>query len=236
MGLYDIAKVIYSPVKTFERLKKLKPSFIDGLLFFLFTYTFSLIFNYAILSGLNVSYGLEIIIPFAMGIPAVLFLSSPGVMGFILSMVLGLIEVLIISFLFHIFAKYINKGVGNFTTLFTLISLSQIVTIFPIMITPLIGLMSGFGYGFGYLGLSFIIGIFGYLFVTIVWRYLLYGFSLGITHRISQGAVIVTFVIAFIIFFLIYPLIAMWFVQQVPMGVLEIGRFGTLAAVETGIR
>lgn len=236
MGLGDTARTIYSPIATFERIRGLKPSFVDGLLFFLFVYTFSLGFNYAVLSAINVRYGLEMIIPFTIGIPAVLFLSSPGIMGFVLSMSLAFIEVLLLSLLFHGFSKYVNKGVGAFTTLFTLMSLSQIVTIFPVLISPLFGLISGFAYGFGFLNIFFMIGVLGYIVVTIFWRYLLYGFAIGVTHRIPEWSIVTSFILTFIAFFLIYPLIAIWFVKQVPTELLEIGRFGMLAAVETGIR
>ncbi len=230
MNLADILKTIYSPLQTFTKIGESKVSFLDGLLFFVFIYTLVLGFSYALLS--ISTYGFEFIIPFLIGIPPILFLSSVSVMGYILSLILGFIEVLFLSILLHGFSKYVNKGKGTFNSVFTCVSLSQIVNIFPLLIIPLITLLS---HTRSLYGLIFGIGMFGYLGLTIFWKYLLYAYSIMSTHKLKVSSVIISIILTLVAYLLVFPLISMWFVQAVPSSVLEIGYFG-LPRIETGIR
>lgn len=87
----------------------------------------------------------------------------------------------------------------------------------------------------GFLSISFFIGLVGYMIITVIWKYLLYGYSIGIIQGLSQDKTIVTFFLAYIIFMIVMPFIEVWFVKEIPAPILELGYLGA-PAVKTGLR
>lgn len=238
MNLKEIINVIISPSRTFERIKNEKYSFWEVLLTFFFIYSLSLFVSYLVLVSVSESFGEAILryaLPFSIGIPSALFLSTPSVVSFFLSLLLASVEVLILSSLFYLIPRFIYKVNISFNPFFLSIVLSQIVSFFPLLVMPLIEKAPSVFIGLGFPAISFLVGVAGYMIVTIIWKYILYGYSLGIIQGLSQDKAIVTFFLAYIVFMIIIPFIEVWFVKGIPSPILELGYFGA-PAVETGLR
>ena len=238
MDLKEIINVIISPTQTFRRIKGEKYSFWEVFLVFLFIYSFLLFASYLVLVTVSESSAeaiLRYLLPFSIGIPSALFLSAPSVASFFLSLLLASVEILILSSLFYLFPRYIYKVNVPFNPFFLAIALSQIVSLFPLLIMPLVERAPSLFTEASFLPISFFLGVAGYMIVTIIWKYLLYGYSLGIIQGLSQDKAIVTFFLAYIVFLIIIPFIEVWFVKEIPAPILEFGYFGA-PAVKTGLR
>jgi hypothetical protein len=218
MGIGDIARVISSPVQTFSNIEKSKPSFLDGFLFFVFVQTFVLGFFYVFLSVIGENYWVGSLIPILIGVSPLPLLSYPGIGSYLISMALAFVEIIILSLAFHGVSKYVHKGSGSFSTIFTLLSISQIVSIFPILILPFINLSP--------VASMLMVPLFGYILMTIIWKYLLYGFSIGTTYKISDAKIVVALILSFLVFFMVYPLITAALFTQVSTEIMRMGTFG----------
>jgi hypothetical protein len=219
MGIGDVFRAIHSPVETFSRIVESNPSLFDGLLFFIFVQTFVLGFCYMFMSVMPENYGMGSIIIMLIGTSPLPFLSSPGLVSYLISMFLSFVEILILSLVFHGFSKFVNKSPGSFSSIFTLLSISQIVSIFPVLIIPLTNISYT-------MSQVFVVPMFGYIFVTTFWKYLLYGISVRTNYRLPEIKVAIAFILSFLVFFLLYPLVAAVFLSQIGQGVLDIGTFG----------
>jgi len=229
VGLGDIFRVIYSPIETFSRIEKSRSSFFDGFLFFVFVQTFILGFYYVFLSMMGDNYWMGGIISMVISVSPIPFLSSPGIMSYLVSMILAFVEIIILAAVFHGVSKFVHKSTGSFSTTFTLLSISQIVTIFPVLILP----FASFSYGIVEM---MIVPLFGYIIMTVFWKYLLYGFTIGTSYKTGDANIVVTMILAFLIFFLVYPWIlrvVLWTVARPE--ILNIGTFGLKSvSVPTG--
>jgi hypothetical protein len=218
MGIGNIFRAIHSPMQTFSEIEKSKPSFFDGLLFFVFVQTFILGFYYVFLSVAAENYWMGGFITLLIGIGPLPFLNSPGIVSYLISMGLAFIEIFILSLAFHGVSKYVHKGSGSFSTTFTLLSISQIVSIFPILILPFTNM--------SYIMSMLMVPLLGYITMTIIWKYLLYGFSIGITYKLSDAKIVITLILSFLVFFMVYPLICALIFTWLPREVMEAGSFG----------
>jgi len=225
MGLDYIHDTVFSPVKTFYKIKSERPVLLDSLLMFCFMHILLLGVSYLVMSLIRL-YNTEYLSWF-IGLPSMLFLAEPGFSSFILSVGFALIEILTLTGIIHIISEKAGSR-GSFSSLVMMFSLTQVVSIISVIsfvslqkiveVGPSIYVLPFF---------SIIIGIF-------IWRLALYFIGIRVNYGFKAETTFIVMILSYILFSMVSVWFLSYFIRSGPiMYLTKIGRIQTLESVAT---
>lgn len=132
MSIGYLWSVIFNPIKTFEKIKKENPDFIDSFLIFAFIHLLLLGASYILFSSINDYYGFRDFFSIFISLPIIIFLREPNFSNICLSFALAFFDLLLFTGIIQLFHRK-SESKGNYSSLFMMFSLTQIVQLVSII-------------------------------------------------------------------------------------------------------